>query len=1026
MNRQTRNKRTVSHLLWNLCIAWVCLSAIPVEVKAGNAEQAEEEAIVVSGVVVDANTDEALIAASVAIWQGDVLLQGTTTDIDGKFTLTTPAKQFDIKVTYIGYKTTTLSNINKQTSGLLVKLHPDTETLDDVVVTGFVTKNKQTFTGSVTQMTAAEIKQVSNTNLITAISALTPGMSLVQNTVQGSNPNNMPELVLRGMTSFSQESQAVNQPTIILDGTEISMQELYDLDINEVENITVLKDASATALYGAKASNGVIVITRKPIQEGSLRVQYNFTGNFQTPMLGDYQLLNASQKLEYEKLAGLYDAGDDIERQYELDELYNSRFKAIRAGQNSDWLSQPARNALTHDHSVRIYGGVDRLRYELSGRFGDTKGVMKGDFRKRKSIGFKLDYFVNESLQITNRTTYAEIAAKDSPYGAFSQYTKMNPYDRMFNTDGTVNTDLSWDLNNPLYEATIGNYSENGSSSLNNTTNMRWDISKMFILTGNFNIERTIAWSEAFTSPKSLTYKNETDLNKKGSMYNSNSRGDSYSGNLVGTFNKMFEDESLISLSLGGEINHSDSRTESYQAIGFFNDALSFIGSAATYPTSGAPSGTQAETADVGAFFTGNASFRNRYYADGTWRITGSSQFGDNNRYGRFWSAGLGWNVLNEGFMKGVKEHLDLFKIRGSMGFTGKVSFSPYQAMTMYQYTSENEYKNGIGAIPITIGDIDLSWERTMNYNVGLDYSMFDRRLNLVVDAYIRNTTDMLLDIGKAPSTGTTSAKQNLGEMQNKGFEFQLDGYIFRSNDFSWKLGTMGYLNRNRITKINKALEEMNEQNAAWEAYYKTKPYPQYAEGESVTALKLVRSAGIDPATGKEVYIKQNGEYTFDYDVNDKVVIGDTDPRYTGSINTNLYWKGFSLYALCSFRTGAWVYNSTRASKVEGTNPKMNADERVFSDRWKKPGDIAIYKDISDSSTPKLTSRFAEVEHTITLSSLNLSYEFDRQWCEKMKLRNLRTGINFTDILRFSSVKIERGTSYLYSQGFEFYVNMTF
>jgi outer membrane receptor for ferrienterochelin and colicin len=164
--------------------------------------------------------------------------------------------------------------------------------------------------------------------------------------------------------------------------------------------------------------------------------------------------------------------------------------------------------------------------------------------------------------------------------------------------------------------------------------------------------------------------------------------------------------------------------------------------------------------------------------------------------------------------MEDIKEHFDLFKLRTSAGYTGKVSFSPFQAMTMYQYSNEYEYKNGIGAIPLTIGNIDLAWERTMNYNAGIDFSMFGKRLNVVVDAYIRNTTDLLLDKAKAPSTGVTTAKSNLGEMQNKGIEFQVDGYIFRNNDFSWKLGTSGYMNRNKITKINQALEEINKERA--------------------------------------------------------------------------------------------------------------------------------------------------------------------------------------------------------------------
>ncbi len=1033
MDKKNKNMNSIGRLLLCLMAFMLAFNAQTAFAMGTNigvvGEMYDGKTTKLTGVVVSKSDGSPLVGASVALWKSSKMIGGAVTDVDGAFSIETTEKDFEVQITFIGYNPVKFSSSSRSLVGMKIELQDEANALSDVVITGFVTKNKETFTGSATEITALELKQVSGTNIIGALAALTPGMSMVENTTQGSNPNSMPELVLRGMSSFSNQGQQVNQPTIILDGTEITMQELYDLDINEIEKITVLKDASATALYGSKAANGVIVITRKPILESKLRVQYNFTGNLQFPMLDDYNVLNAAEKLEYERLAGLYTAGSGINSetglpsQYDYDQLYNEKYKIVMSGQNSDWLSQPARTALSHDHSLRIYGGASNMRYELTGRMGDTKGVMKGDYRKRYSIGFKLDYFINNVVTISNRTTYQEIDVKDTPYGSFSQYVRMNPYDRMYNKDGTVNINLSWDINNPLYEATLGSFSTSGSRAFSNSTDFRWDINKMFLLTGHFNLSANSGFSDIYTSPKSLVYKNITDLSKKGQYTKSNSDGTSYNGNIVGTFNKFFKDESLVSISAGWEINHSKSSSESFQTIGFYNDKLSFVGNAAGYST-GTPVGSISETADVGLFTTGNFSFRNRYFVDATWRTTGSSQFGENNRYGHFWSGGLGWNILNESFMKEVKEHFDIFKVRGSLGYTGKVSFSPFQAMTMYKYLNTYEYKNGIGAVPLTIGNVDLSWERTMNYNVGVDLSLFDRRLNLVVDAYIRNTTDLLLEKSKAPSTGVTSAKGNLGEMQNKGIEFQLDGYVFRTNDFYWRLATTGYMNRNKITKINKALEEINKENQANETNYDI-PLPQYAEGESVTALKLVRSGGIDPATGKEVYIKRNGERTFVYDPADKVLIGDTEPKYTGTFSTNLYWKGFSVYALFSFRMGAWVYNTTRSTKVEGANPYYNADQRVFDDRWKQPGDIAVYKDIADTSTPKKTDRFAEEENTLTLGSLNFSYEFNDKVCKRLHLRNLRTGINFTDILRLSTVKKERGTDYLYSQGFEFYLNVT-
>ena len=1028
MNRLQFNGNIRGILLVLLLVAVMAL--MPAATFAGNAVSPDHDELrVASGVVVDKKTGEPLISVNVAVWAGGRLVTGTSTDFEGNFKIISPVIDFELRISYVGYNEAKFRSVDQDMQNLRVELTEESNTLTEVVITGFVSKNKETFTGSATEISGVELRQVSGTNLISAISALTPGMAMVQNTSQGSNPNHTPELVLRGMSSFSNSGQQVNQPTIILDGTEITMQDLYDLDINEVESITVLKDASATALYGSKAANGVIVITRKPIIESTVRVQYNFTGNVQFPMLGDYNVLSAAEKLEYERLAGLYDANGAISSitglplQYEYDELYNQRYKLIAAGQNSDWLSQPARTAFSHDHSLRVYGGASNLRYELTGRFGDTRGVMKDDYRKRYNIGFKLDYYIGD-FTISNRTTYQEVSVKNTPYGSFSQYVQMNPYDRMYNDDGSVNTNLAWDLNNPLYEAKLGSFSTSGTRTLSNSTDMRWDINRMFLVTGHFNVSSDMGSSDNFLSPNSLTYKDVTDLSKKGQYTKGTSKGISYNGNLVATFNKFFKDESLISLSSGWEINYAKSSSENTTAVGFFNDDLSYIGNAVGYPASSKPYGSQAETADVGVFTTGNFSWRNRYFADATWRMTGSSQFGENNRYGHFWSAGLGWNVMNEEFMKSVKKNFDVFKVRASAGYTGKVSFSPFQAMTMYQYSNDYEYKNGIGAVPVTIGNVDLTWERTMNYNVGLDLSMFNRRLNFTVDAYIRNTEDLLLDKSKAPSTGVTTAMSNLGELQNKGIEFQLDGYIFQTNDFYWRLATTGYMNRNKITKIDKALEEINKQNYE-NAYASLAPLPQYAEGESVSALKLVRSAGIDPATGKEIYIKRNGEYTFEYDPADKVLIGDTEPAYTGTFSTNLFWKGFSLYTLFNFRMGAWVYNTTRVSKVEGSDPRYNADQRVFDDRWKQPGDHAIYKDIADSSRPEQTTRFAEKENTLSLGSLNLGYEFSDDVCKRLRIRNLRAGINFTDILRISTVKIERGTDYLYSQGFELYLNVT-
>lgn len=984
----------------------------------------------ITGRVMDGDLNEPLIGATVAYWNNGKYVNGTSTGEDGGFSINVTSESGELRFSMIGYTSQT-KKVGEIKDKIIVTLTTSAIMKDEVVVTGYFTKSKNSFTGSVQQLTGDDLKKFSSTNAIQAIAALTPGMQTVKNTALGSNPNNVPELVLRGMTSFSNTDQSVNQPTIILDGVEISMQDLYDLDMNEIESINVLKDAAASALYGSKAANGVIVINRKSVKEGQVRVAYSFTGDVQIPDLSDYRVLNAEQKLQYEKLAGLYtaepgaiDATTGEYEQYALDRLYNERYQAVRSGVNSDWLAQPARTSFSHDHSLRIFGGASNIRYELTGRFADTKGVMKGDYRHRYNLGFNLSYNVNNKFTFSNRTTYAEVRSKDTPYGNFSDYTLMNPYDRMYNDDGSVNTNLAWDINNPLYEATLGSFSKAYTKSLTNTTNVRWDINKEFRVTGLFTLTSSSGGSDRFTSPKSLYYKNETDATKKGSLVQYHDEGLSYSGNVVGAYNHSFADKSLLSVTLGGEINHGDNKSEMVQTIGYFSDKLSFIGNAAGYPSDSKPSGSQSISSELGAFANATYSFRDRYMIDGVYRTTGSSRFGENHRWGHFWSAGCGWNMHNEEFLKD-NTFINRLKLRANMGYTGKVSFSAFQAMTMYEYLNKYEYLHGIGALPLTIGNEDLCWERTMTYNAGADVALWNNRINIAVDFYIKRTTDLLLDQSKAPSTGVTSAKQNIGEIENKGFEFQADGYVLQQKDMYWQVGVSGFANRNKILKINSALEEMNKENAEND-YSSLTPLAQYAAGESTTAIKVVRSGGIDPATGKEVYIKLNGERTFEYDPADKYNAGDTEPKFSGALYSTFFWKGISVYAYFDYTLGGYIYNSTRASKVEGTDPHYNVDERVFESRWRNPGDVALYRDIASTDRPMKTDRFVEKENTLELSSVNIGYEFPERLCKPMKMKSLRVGVNFKDLLRFSSVKVERGTSYLYSKGFEITLNTTF
>lgn len=945
---------------------------------------------------------------------------GTTTNQDGIYVIELSPKEKTLLFTSIGMRPQEITVGNRTT--LNVVMVNAVEVIDDMVVTGFYKKSKSSFTGAAVTFTGEELKGISPTNLIQALSIATPGLSMVTNNNFGSNPNVLPEILVRGVTSFASTStgQGVNQPLVVRDGTIISIQDLYDMNINEIASVTVLKDASAAAVYGAKAANGVIVIERRKIENGKMKVTYNATSSIQFPDFKDYNILNGRDKLEYERLAGLY-SSEDPTQQYIQDSLYNERYKIVSAGMSTDWMKKPARVGYSMDHSLRFSGGSQNTRYELNARFGNTEGVMKGDYRKRYGIGFMLEYYPRNGVVISNRTTLNEVRTQASPYGSFSKYTYANPYDLAYDRSGKLIRDLSWAQENPLYEASLSSYNRGETQAFSNDFDARWQINNNFRFTTHLNISTNNGWNSSYLSPLSRAYRDETDNSKKGSLTKSDSKGFLYSGNMVLSYNKIMQDKSLLTANVGANINRDDILTSNFRGVGYYSDDLRSIGFAAGYPLDERPSGSQDLSTDVGSFLNLNYTYRNRYYFDGVYQISGSSKFGANNRYGQFWSTGLGWNLHNEDFAK--VDWISLFKLRGSVGYTGKVNFASYQSLTTYRYQNSLEYRNGIGAVPLTIGNPDLKWERTMNYNLGLDLSLWNRRFNLTADVYNRRTTDLLIDMTIAPSSGVMTGKSNLGEMENKGVEVRIDGYPIQNKTFSWLVGVTVSHNTNKILKISEALKSQNDFN---NTIQEGTPLPQFNEGESIMALKVVRSLGIDPATGKEVFLKLNGEKTFTYDPKDKVVVGDGMPKFNGTFFSNLSYRRFSLAPYMSFNYGGYIYNTTKIRKIEGSDPQRNADQRVFDSRWKNPGDVASYRDIADQSSPKQTTRFVEKDNTIELSRLNLSYEVGSQFTKRLGISKMSAGVSVNNLFRLSTVEMERGTEYLFSRGFDLTLNVIF
>lgn len=794
----------------------------------------------ISGVVYSADDNEPLIGAQVRIVGANVV---TITDVNGRFSFkSVELKKQKLQVSYIGMETQTVTAGHE----MKVVLKRDSKTLSDVVVNGYFTRKKQTFTGAAKTVTSDEIMKVAPNNILQTLATLDPSLNIAQNNAAGSNPNAVPDLVIRSTTSLSTSNEVgLNAPLIVIDGVEQSLQALYDMDINDIERVDILKDASATALYGENAANGVIVIERKRVSQSPVRIRYTVTPQLSFADLSSYDYCNAAQKLELEKRAGLYKSETG-----KLDESYFEKLALVTSGIDTDWKSKPVRNSFSHNHSLSISGRGSGLDYNVNANYQNTQGVMKDDGRTRYGMNVYLSYTAINNLVITLRASHDQLNTNSSKYGSFSSYLECNPYDSPYDQYGNLRSELSYEMNNPLYEASLSSFSKSQSRTQQVSLDVRYNIKPNFFITaqGSYNTSR--GTSDVFRSPDSHDFKNVTNISQKGKYTLGNTGSDQWAAKLVGNYIHNFDnDGTMLTLNLGGEIKRSKSTSSTLVATGFLSDEQNDIAYATTYPDGGKPSGSEDLSASLGGFLAANFMWKNRYVLDGSYRVSGSSKFGSDHRYAPFWSVGAGWNIHNEEFAKKLG-WINTLRLRGSYGYTGSVKFSSYQAVTTYKYNSDYLSYTGVGAIPMGMANPDLKWQTTKKLNVGITSSLFGDRLNVNFDVYNEKTTDMLIDRSLPPSSGTTSVKANLGSQTSNGIEFSLWGKIIKTRDWEWSLSVNGLHSKTTINNISDAMKRMNEQNASGFTssdgstnIASSSPLFQYREGESPSAIYAVRSA---------------------------------------------------------------------------------------------------------------------------------------------------------------------------------------
>ena len=975
---------------------------------------------VVKGVVRDA-TGQVLPGVPVCIGNSRVC---TVTDENGYYTFSIPSSACDLKFTYVGMKTKYMPIAAGTATVKQDVVMEDDNVIEEVVVTGIFDRRKESFTGSAATYDKDDLIMMGSQNVLQSLKTLDPSFAIIEDTQFGSDPNRMPNMEIRGKSSMLGQRDALdadpNQPLFILDGFESSLQAINDIDINRIESITILKDAASTAIYGSKAANGVVVVETVKPTPGKLQVNYSGNFNMSIPDLSSYTMMNAAEKTEFERLSGRYDAGlvetpNQTQTDISLTEQYYDRLNALAQGVNSDWVSEPVRVGISQKHSLYVQGGNENFMFGIGGQYSGTKGAMKQSDREVYSGNIDLIYRVKK-FQFSNKFSVSD-AAYSNPMVAFSEYVRTNPYYKKYNDDGTISQWLEYNddvkMANPLWNSSLNSYNNGNNLTLSNYFQGEWTPSEAWKVRARFGLTYSNDGSKYFVSPENTDQVLTKAASLRGEYTKTDNRALQYEGDFSVTFAKMLGDIHRVNAVVGGNIYHNEQTLEAYTAEGFPAGDFTVPSFAAGYLSDGVPTYVNSTSRALNAYLNLGYALKDKYLLDLSFRENGSSVFGSSKKWNETWSVGLGWNIHKEAFIENLKV-INYLKIRGSIGNPGNQSFDSGRTLITYLLTPGTLNYFGIGALPSQIGNPNLEWQITQDKNIGLDLTMFDSRLSFTIDYYHKVTDPLLIGITMPLSSGTTSYYTNAGEQTSKGLTFSANYYILKDieNRVMWNVRVTGRTQTNKIDGIGNKLEAFNNSGRGTSTV-------RYFDGSDPDDIWVVKSAGIDPSTGKELFYDLNGNFTYDYSYDNEQVCGNTRPDIEGIVGTSFTYKNFSCSFNFRYQLGADVFNTALWNKVENIDYNYNQDRRALYDRWKQPGDIVAFKDVRDYNPSPMTSRFIQNEKTFTLESVHLEYQFMDGWIKKLKLGNLKFFVDARDLFRLSTIKAERGTSYPFARTIE-------
>jgi TonB-linked SusC/RagA family outer membrane protein len=1012
----------------------------------------------VTGTVISDDTRETLPFVSVQV-KGTPT--GIATSIDGVFSITVPSAEAILVFTFVGYQTLELrADVSKPMS---VRMKLSAEMLEAVVITGLFDRPGESFTGSARMISSQELMTVGSTNVFQSLRNIDPSLIMMDNFEFGSDPNRMPGMELRGTSSFNMSGLSEsgfrsmyqsdpNQPLFILDGFETNITRIYDLDMSRVESMTILKDAAAKAIYGAKAANGVVVIETRRGLEGEFRVTYRGSVDIEIPDLTSYNLTNALEKLQVEWLGGVYNPNSMLGLP-DAETSFNDRMNKALAGLNTDWLSKPLRTGVGTRHAVAFDMTHQLLNVMADISYNNRTGVMKGSDRTTIAGSMNATYRTSDRRFVfRNEMNITSNNASDSPYGTFGDYVRMNPYHDPYDTNGRLLKNfpsIAAAQNNPLWNAQLNtmftsgylNFSNNFITEYSPIENLKFRVRVGLVTQRN---ERDRFYPAEHTRFLGMT--SETDRLRRGLYSHGVGRMNRYSGDFSVQYNKAINDH-LLMTNFAYNIGETGSYELDYEAEGFPSDKMNSMMFARAFALDGKPRGSENTVRDLGVVGVLGYSYDNRYMADVTLRTGASSQYAPDKRWGMFWSTGVGWNVHNEKWAKNIN-WFDRLKLRSSIGSTGTQNISSYLTITTYNYYTDNFYRayreqnpfaTELGVHILRLANDELLWQQKLDFNIGFETTI--ARLTASFDYYIETTNNLVTDLSIPPSTGFRSISENAGQVENKGIDLSLNYQLIKKRDFFLNISGAFSLNTNKLKKISDALRSFNDlQDALVSSNVdggRWNPVRRYVEGSSMNAIWAVPSLGINPQNGNEIYVRPDGTTTYVWSAANQQIVGDHREKYRGNLGISGEYKGFGASLTCRFLGGGQLYNSTLVQRVENANIYENVDKRVFDGRWSEDNRFAPYKRLQPYrdangnwvSVPftQPTSRFVQNRNEFDIASVNIYYNLHRfNVIKQFGFTRLRVAFNMNELHKFSSIKVERGTSYPFARTLSFSVTAEF